>query len=78
MKSIKFAEDNIEVAKNQPQYYTVYAQKIAEEQGGGLLMLMRLSWRERFSILFKGKVWLSILTFGAKLQPFRLSTKKPD
>lgn len=38
----------------------------------------RLSWWERFRLLFSGRVWLSQLTFGRSFQPQRPGVRRVD
>jgi hypothetical protein len=76
MKSLQFKGYNTEVAKNQDQYNTVYAFKVNEPEGR-LIMCLRPSFKEWIAILFKRKMWLSVLTFNQPLQPYKLQTNRP-
>ena len=64
-----FAEDQIE--------YLPLPSYRSEEEDGLVVTRWRLSWRERFRILFFGELYLSILTFGKRLQPVKLEVKCP-
>ena len=57
-------------AKDQPEYLPLPA----NFDGQSVETKWKLSWRERLSILFKGTMYLTLLTFGKPLQPIRLST----
>lgn len=76
MKTIKFKGCNFEYAKNQPQYHTLPCKKDPADPQGLVVTCWTGSWKERFSFLFFGKVWLEILTFNKPLQPLRMAAKK--
>jgi hypothetical protein len=77
MKLIEFPEQNIVIAKDQPQYLPFPAHRLADPEGT-VIACWSLSFMERIRILFTGKIWHSILTFKQPLQPQLLSTIKPD
>jgi len=62
------------IAENQPQYLTLPAWKGPE---GLRVTRWKLSWSERLQILFGGSIWVTISTFGKKLQPLKLETACP-
>lgn len=68
MKPIKFKGSNLTLAENQPQY-----QQLPVCYQGGTEATMtscwKLSWKERIRLLFKGKLFISQLTFHSPLQP---------
>lgn len=73
MKPIEFAEHNRVWAKDQPEYlplpaYTDEVQTIT---------CWSLTWRERFALLFRGRLWLSQMNFARPLQPQRPSVESP-
>ena len=74
MNPVKFPESNITFAKNQPEYLPLPAYR---DEYGRVITCWQLSWKERIEILFKGKLWLNILTFGMRLQPQLLLIKSP-
>jgi len=76
MKSIKFKQVNKTYAKNQKQYIPlpVYEDDI---QGGRVFHCWKLSFRERFKILFTGKLWINVLNFHQKLQPIKPMVDNP-
>lgn len=62
-------------AKDQPEYIPLPA----NFNGVEVETKWRLTWRERLSVLFRGSIYLSLLTFGKPLQPIRLSVlREPD
>ena len=77
MKPIKFAEANVTYAENQPEYIPLPAFKLPQDDGE-CISCWQLSWGERFKILFKGKLWLSMLTFNKPLTPTLLTVNKSD
>ncbi len=56
-------------AKDQPEYIPLPA----NTDGHSVETKWKLSWRERLTVLFRGNVYLSLLTFGNPLQPIRLT-----
>lgn len=75
MKLIEFKEQNIVIAKNQPEYLPLPAYRTDD---GRVICCWRLSFRERFKLLVTGRIWHSILTFGSHLQPQLLEVQKPE
>lgn len=76
MKPIEFAEQTVVIAKDQPQYRPLPAHEY-HDQSGRIVCCWQLSWRERLRLVFTGKVWNHILTFGQPLQPHLLEIEKP-
>ena len=74
MRAIDFPESNTVFAKNQPEYLQLPAHR---DNQGVVTSCYELTWKERFAILFGGKVWLQLLTFNKPLQPQRLTVEKP-
>jgi len=75
MKPIEFEGFNCTYAKDQPEYLPLPVHKTP---GGEVISCWALTWRERLRVLFAGRVWHSVLTFNAPLQPQRPSVRKPD
>ena len=73
MKPVDFPESNVVFAKDQPEYLPLPAYT----SGGRVVSCWHLSWRERFKLLFTGRVWLLVLTFGSPLQPQRVEADSP-
>ena len=61
-------------AQNQPEYKSL---PVFKDTDGAVLSRWKLSWRERLRVLFKGDIYLWMLTFNRPLQPVMLQTKKP-
>jgi hypothetical protein len=68
MKPIEFKGQNIVFAKDQLGYFPLPAHKAGDEKGT-VVFCMHLSFRERAKVLFTGKIWSSLLTFGKPLTP---------
>jgi len=77
MKIITFPEVTVVIAKDQPEYLPLPAYQFLDEQGR-IVCCWELTWRERFTILFRGRLWHQILTFKKPLQPQLLSVDKPE
>ena len=74
MKPIKFKKQNVVFAETQPEYISLPAYK---EPDGCVTCCWKLSIKERFIILFTGKLWISMLTFNKPLQPLKPRVKSP-
>lgn len=62
-------------AKNQPQYLPLPARVDSE---GTVVTCWQLTWRERLTLLLRGTLFLTLLTFNKPLQPIRCSVDKPE
>lgn len=78
MNLIQFPEQNVIIAKDQPQYLPLPAHRRKDDPEGCLTCCWALSWRERLIVLLTGRVWHQVLTFGKSLQPQLLLASKPD
>jgi hypothetical protein len=74
MKAIEFKEQNKVFAKDQPRYSPLPA----FDDGNQVIFCQSLSLKERVRVLFTGKIWVSLLMFGALLTPSFHTTKKSD
>lgn len=77
MKPIKFPEQNITFAENQPEYLPLPAFR-NDSPKGEVISCWQLSWKERLRILWTGKLWVSLLSFNKPLTPSFFTTKKSD
>jgi hypothetical protein len=77
MKIKEFKEHNVVFAKNQPAYKPLPALALNNETGQ-VVSCWGLSFSERLRVLFTGRIWVSLLSFGKPLTPQYLSTKKSD
>jgi hypothetical protein len=66
MRPIPFEESNVTFAKDQPEYLPLPAHLTG---AGEVITCWELTWLERIKLLFSGKIWLRVLTFGKPLQP---------
>ena len=73
MKPIEFPEMNRTWAKDQPPYLRLPAWSDQKET----ISLWALSWRERFKVLFTGRLWHRQCNFGQALQPTVISVLYP-
>lgn len=78
MKAIEFKEQNLVLAKDQPQYnqLPVYYEQNSDQ--GEMIACFQLTWRERLTILFTGKLWSCLLSFHKPPSPQRISVSKWD
>jgi hypothetical protein len=74
---IEFPEQNVIYAKDQPQYRPLPAYRVPRDPEGRVICCWSLTWRERLTLLFTGKIWHHVLTFNARLQPQLLEVDKP-
>lgn len=78
MSLIEFPEQTVVIAKDQPEYQSLPAHRFKDDPSGRIACCWKLTWRERFAVLFRGTVWHQILTFNQPLQPQLLTTDKPE
>ena len=76
MKPIKFNGCNCVYAEDQEEYLNLPVHKYNDEQGT-VVACWGLNLLERMRVLFTGRVYLSLLTFGKPLSPHLLETEKP-
>ena len=69
MKPIEFPEQNLVVAKDQPQYQPLPVFYNRNSVNGEMISCWKLTWRERFKILWSGKFYSCLLTFHRPLAP---------
>jgi len=74
MKPIKFPEQNVTYAEDQPEYLNLPAYRDRE---GKMVACWSLTFWERAKLLFTGKIWISMLTFKKPLTPHKLSIDSP-
>lgn len=77
MRLIEFPEQTVIIAKDQPQYMPLPAH-VADGPECTVTCCWRLTWRERFAVLFGGVIWHQIMTFQQRLQPQLLLAEKPE
>lgn len=78
MTPIKFKEQNITFAENQPEYLPLPAHRVPDDPKGQVIFCMQLTFRERLKLLFTGKMWCSLLSFNTPLTPTYFSVNKYD
>ena len=77
MKPIKFKEQTVIIAEHHPEYLPLPAYQYNDPKGR-IVFCWKMTWRERFKVLFTGLLWHQVLTFHNSLQPQLLETEKPD
>ncbi len=77
MKPIPFKQQNTTFAETQPDYFPLPAYKFPDSLNGTVAFCWKLTWKERFLILFKGVIWHQVLTFDKPLQPQLLTLERP-
>lgn len=75
MNIVEFPEQNVIIAKDQPEYRPMPA--YWDKRTGEVTCCWQLTWRERLQLLFSGRIWHTILTFNSALQPQLLQLDKP-
>lgn len=75
MTPISFRGQSTVFAECQPPYEPLPAHV---DRMGCVTSCWRLSWRDRFTMLFTGRLWLSQLTFRQPLQPILPRVDKPE
>lgn len=74
MQAIPTPHTNVTYAENQPQYLPL---PVFKQPDGTLLITWKLTWRERLTLLFTGRLYHIVLTFNQPLQPIMLLVKDP-
>lgn len=74
MKALSFPQHNCVFAEDQPEYQPLPALRTGD---GAVLSCWGLSLRERIRLLFAGRLWLWVLTYGDPLQPVALQVDDP-
>lgn len=78
MTLIEFPEQTVVIAKDQPEYLPLPAHGFSDiPHQGRIAFCWRLTWMERFVVLFRGVLWHQVLTFNQPLQPQLLQVGKP-
>lgn len=77
MKPLKFKEQNAVFAETQPQYVPLPAYKY-KEPAGRVVFCMGLNFWEKMTLVFTGKLWVSLMSFNKPLTPSYFSVKKSD
>jgi hypothetical protein len=73
MTPVEFPEQNKTWAKDQPEYRPLPSFCNDRET----ISCWQLDWRERVSVLLRGRIWLRQSNFGRALQPQLLQIESP-
>jgi len=76
MKPVKFKGSNCVYAEDQEEYLSLPAYKHGDEFGS-ISSCWQLSLRERLKVLFTGRIYSTLLSFGKPLIPQRLDVYSP-
>ena len=63
-------------AKHQSQYNSLPA-IVSSRETGRTTTRFRLTWRERWKLLFSGNLFVQVLTFGRPLMPIKPMVNEP-
>ena len=77
MKPVNFPEQNVVFAENQPEYLPLPAYK-EDSQQGQVISCWKLSIKERITLLIKGHLWVSLMSFNKPLTPSYFTVNKSD
>ena len=77
MIPIKFREQNVVYAENQKPYLPLPSYK-DNDSWECVTSCWGLGFKERIKILFTGKVWVTMPTFGKPLTPVMVEIDKPE
>ena len=75
MELVKFKECNVVYGEGQKEYMPLPALRFDD---GTVVMCWKLSWKELFKVVFRRKIWVSLLTFNKPLQPISVSVDHED
>lgn len=75
MKIVDFKGSNVKYAKDQDEYNVLPAFRDVDSYGTPVTSCWRLTRWERIKMLFTGRVYFTLMTFGAPLQPQYADTK---
>lgn len=78
MKAIEFPAVNVWIAEHQDEYETLPVYVEPDNPQTPMTMCFELDEAERIQVQETGKIWLTMLTFGQKFHPIRMSCKMPN
>lgn len=77
LKPVDFEDSNVEFAKDQDEYGSLSALRFDSIEGE-VITCWKMSFRDRFKVLFTGVIWMRLLTFNRPLTPSNLSVNRKD
>lgn len=77
MKPVEFKGHNVVFGRHQPEYLLLPGWLNRNHSKREVITCWKLSLIERLHVLFTGKMWFSVLTFGMNLQPQRPCVEYP-
>ena len=78
MDAIEFNEVNLRIGENQPEYITLPVMADFEDTSKPVTMCFQLTADEIAQVHSTGRIWLTLLTFGAGFPPIATSCLKPE
>ena len=76
MRPVEFPGANAVYGKDQPEYNPLPSMRSSD--GSQVCSCWGLNLRERLRVLFTGRVYLTLLTFGQPLQPQLMTVEPPE
>lgn len=77
MKSVDFPQANLPLAKDQPQYQTLFVRFEPQTYGSPMRACFELSDEEIEEIVKTKRLWFQQLTFGNGFSPIHMSFQSP-
>lgn len=77
MTPYKFPQATITAAKDQPEYQPL-PMCLSGHDDGCMATCWKLTWWERIKLLWRGVIWIEVLTFHRGIPPQRPSVDPPD
>jgi hypothetical protein len=74
----QYISEEVVFAKDQPEYMPLPALRIGDAREGVLLSRWRMTWRERWLALWRGDVYVQVMTFNNPLQPVAVTVEPPS
>lgn len=76
MNIVEFDGCNAAFGADQPEYLPLPACKVGDQEGT-VISCWKLDWKERLKVLFRGRVYLGLMTFGSPIQPQWMAVSNP-
>jgi hypothetical protein len=77
MKSVDFSAANVPLAKDQPEYNTLYVRVDRQDPYYPMTACMQFSPEEIAQIVKTGKIWVKQCTMGRGYHPISITTEPP-
>lgn len=77
MNPVRFPQQNVVFAKDQPEYLPLPAHVVTSEPERRVITCWELTLPERLKLLDTGRIYVTQMTFGNTLQPQMLQVESP-